>query len=90
MLENKQKMTEAALVVAIKAASTAGEAIFARELLMMHSKNKHRPQEQLYVYVSFGGRSFLSLQSFDSHTGCVSAIFSIFLFSERCCFFFCF
>ncbi|CBJ29283.1 conserved unknown protein [Ectocarpus siliculosus] len=51
MLENGQTMTEAGLVVAIKAAANAGNAGFARELLLTHGKNKHRPQEQLYVCV---------------------------------------
>lgn len=55
MLENNQAMTEAALVLAIRAASKGGEPLFARELLVLHSKNKlHRPQEQLYVHVSSG------------------------------------
>ena len=53
MLENNQAMTEASLVLAIRAASKGGEPLFARELLVLHSKNKlHRPQEQLYVHVS--------------------------------------
>lgn len=52
MLEDGQTMTEAGLVVAIKAAANVGNAGFARELLLTHGKNKHRPQEQLYVCVS--------------------------------------
>ncbi|CAM9693882.1 unnamed protein product, partial [Ectocarpus sp. 8 AP-2014] len=52
MLEDGQTMTEAGLVVATKAAANAGNAGFARELLLTHGENKHRPQEQLYVCVS--------------------------------------
>lgn len=54
MLESKQTPTEAALVVAIKAASNVGRLAFARKLLVMHGKAKHRPQESLYVLVSAG------------------------------------
>lgn len=54
MLENEQMMTEPGWVLAIKAASKVGDGLFARELLVLHSRTKHRPQEQLYVCVSSG------------------------------------
>eukprot|EP00903_Cladosiphon_okamuranus_P019949 g18333.t1 len=51
MLENGQIIPEAALVLAIRAASNVGDGVFARELLMLHGKAKHRPHEQLYAGV---------------------------------------
>lgn len=63
MLENKQNISEPALVLAIRAASNVGEAVFARELLMLHSKAEYRPQKKLYICVSFGGRRLCCLFS---------------------------
>ncbi|CAN0111461.1 unnamed protein product, partial [Ectocarpus fasciculatus] len=66
MLEDKQTMTEAGLVVAIKAAANVGNAAFARELLLKHGKSKHRPQEQLYVCV------MVALRNVSQHDECLA------------------
>ncbi|CAN0191471.1 unnamed protein product [Scytosiphon promiscuus] len=67
MVENEQALTEAALVVAIKAAaSLTGQAEFSRKLLQMHSKAKHRPQEALYVCV------MVALRNASLHEECLA------------------
>eukprot|EP00752_Nemacystus_decipiens_P008835 g7885.t1 len=57
MVEEKQTMTEASLVLAIRAASNVADSLFARELLVLHSKHKYRPQEQLHVCVMLALRN---------------------------------
>lgn len=52
MLEHKQKPTEAAFSVGIKAAGQLGKPDFARMLLAERCKTKFRPKEELYVTVS--------------------------------------
>ncbi|CAM9748373.1 unnamed protein product [Ectocarpus sp. 12 AP-2014] len=66
MLEDGQTMKEAGLVVAIKAAANVGNASFARELLLTHGKNRHRPQEQLYVCV------MVALRNASQHEECLA------------------
>ncbi|CAN0492971.1 unnamed protein product, partial [Ectocarpus sp. 12 AP-2014] len=66
MLEDGQTMTEAGLVVAIKAAANVGNAGFARELLLTHGKHRHRPQEQLYVCV------MVALRNASQHEECLA------------------
>lgn len=82
MLENKQAMTEASLVLAIRAASNVGEAVFARELLTLHSKGKHRPQEHLYVSVSLRP-AFVSARLCDCASASACVAFLIFFFFLR-------
>lgn len=52
MLEHKQKPTEAAFAVGIKAAGELGKPDFASMLLAERCKTKFRPKEELYVTVS--------------------------------------
>ena len=52
MLENKQKLSEAAFTYAIKAAAFQGEVDFARRLLTERNNVRFRPREELYVIVS--------------------------------------
>lgn len=52
MLEHKQKPTEAAFAVGIKAAGQLSKPDFARMLLAERCRARFRPKEELYVTVS--------------------------------------
>ncbi|CAM9808957.1 unnamed protein product [Ascophyllum nodosum] len=57
MLENKQKLSEAAFTYAIKAAAFQGEVDFARRLLTERNNVRFRPREELYVIVMVAFRN---------------------------------